>query len=296
MKFALTDISRNKGMSVAAIFVLVITILLVTGLFFLRGVNSYLISEIQSKIDVTAYFRADTQEQEILNVKNELLQQSPDIKNIEYVSKEAALAEFREKHKDSEVLTTALTEVGENPFLPSLNITTSGETAEYAKISETLQQEKFSALIEKVDFSQKKDTIEKIFSLTSNVNKFGIGLGILLMLVVVLVVFNTIKLIIDASRDEIATMRIVGASAWFVRTPFIIEGALFGFISFLICFVITMAAAYFLTGIMLVIMPGFNVFKFFGSNLLWILLIQIGTGVGLGVISSYIVVRRYLKV
>ncbi len=294
--FAMTDFWRNKGMSVAAIFVLVITISLITGLFFVRGINNFLIETLQNKIDITAYFKSSADEQDILNIKSELVKITPLIKNIEYISKEDALAIFNDKHANNSVFSKALTEVGGNPFLPSLNITTSGDSSKYQEIANILDQSQFSNFIEKVDFSQKKDTIEKVFAITSAVNMFGFILGIILMLVAILVVLNTIKLIIDASKEEIATMQIVGASSWFVRAPFIIEGAMFGIISFIICFTITIFTAYFLARPLSVIMPGFNAFSYFLSNLFFVILIQVGVGVGLGVVSSYIVVRKYLKI
>ena len=104
LTFAINDFSRDKGISVAAIFVLVITILLVTGLFFFHGIAGYLTSQIQNKIDITAYFKDGTQEQDILNVKDEILKMSPNIKNIEYISKDQALAFFNDKHKDNSIL------------------------------------------------------------------------------------------------------------------------------------------------------------------------------------------------
>ena len=102
--------------------------------------------------------------------------------------------------------------MGDNPFLPSLNITTNGDPSQYAQVANILQTSDFSNLIDNVDFSQKKDTIEKIYSITSNINMFGIILGVILIIVAILVVFNTIKLAIENSKEEIATMRIVGAS------------------------------------------------------------------------------------
>ncbi len=294
--FAIQDFFRNKGMSLAAIFVLIVTILLVTGLFFVRGVNAYLVETVQNKIDITAYFKADTAEEDILQVRKELLAKAPDIKTVEYVSKDQALAEFNEKHSDNPVFSNALTEVGGNPFLPALNITTTPDTAHYEEIANILSQPGYGPFIEKVDFSQKKDTIEKVFTITNNINKFGIGLGIVLMLVVILVVFNTIRLVIENSKAEITTQRLVGASAWFVRAPFVIEGALFGLIAAVVCFIITLAFAYFASPASEIIMPGFSLFRYFITNILLIIAIQIVVGAGLGVLSSSIVVRRYLKV
>src|SRR3989344_7858727 len=146
------------------------------------------------------YFKSDVAEQSILNARDEILKNSPDIKNIQYVSKEDALDNFLQKHEGDAVLANALTQVGGNPFLPSLNITTTGDASQYEKINTILQGEQFIDLIDKVDYSQKKDIIDRVFSITSNINKFGLGLAIILVLVAILVVFNTIKLAIDSSK------------------------------------------------------------------------------------------------
>ena len=297
VKFALVDISRNKGVGLAAVFVLVITIMVATGLFFFQGITRYLVVEVQDKIDITAYFKENTLEDDILKVKNEILKMSPDIKKIEYVSKENALKTFTEKHRDSSIFSKSLEEVGQNPFLPSLNITTTtGSALQYEQISNILQTENYSAFIEKVDFSQKKDTIEKVFAITSGINIFGLILGIILVIVAILVVFNTIKLAVEGSKNEIGTMRIIGASDWFIRGPFIVQGAIYGLIAFTICFIISFVFTYLLSSKIGVILPGFSIFSYFLSNFWIFILIQLGFGIGLGMISSFIVVRKYLEI
>ncbi|MBI3337536.1 MAG: ABC transporter permease [Candidatus Staskawiczbacteria bacterium] len=296
IKFAFTDFWRNKGISLAAVFVLVITIMLATGLFFFQGITKYLVSQVQDKIDITAYFKEDASEEDILKIRDEILKMSPDIKKIEYVSKEDALKVFTEKHKDNSVFSKALEEVGQNPFLPSLNITTTGSALQYEQISNILQTEDYSAFIDKVDFSQKKDTIEKVFAITSNINAFGLILGVILVIVAILVVFNTIKLAVESSKNEISTMRIVGASNWFIRGPFITQGAIYGLIAFIICFIFSILSTYFLSSKIGVILPGFNAFRYFLSNFWIFILIQLGFGIGLGIAASFIVVRKYLRI
>ncbi len=129
-------------MSVAAIFVLTITIMLVTGLFFFHGVSNFLILQIQNKIDITAYFKSDAQEQDIFTVRDSLKSKFPSIKDIEYVSKDHALNSFTQKNQDSTVFSKALSEVGDNPFLPSLNIMTDGNVQQYQQIANLLNQDR----------------------------------------------------------------------------------------------------------------------------------------------------------
>ncbi len=296
IEFGFQDFSRNKGISVAAIFVLVVSIALVTGLVFFQGAMGYLISQVQNKIDITAYFKAGTQEQNILAVKDQVLEMSPNIKNVEYVSGEQALVDFNERHKDNPVLSQALQEVGDNPFLSSLNITTNGDPLQYAQISSALQTSDFSELLDKVDFSQKKDTIEKIYSITSNINIFGIIFEIILTIVAILVVFNTIRLGIEGSKEEITTMRLVGASNRLVRGPFIVQGIIYGVIAFIICFLLSLLFAVSLSSKMSVVLPGFNMLSYFLTNWWIFVLIQLGFGTAVGAISALVVVKKYLKV
>ncbi|MCX6722237.1 MAG: permease-like cell division protein FtsX, partial [Candidatus Staskawiczbacteria bacterium] len=196
LNFAVKDFSRNKGISIAAIFVLVITTMIVTGLLLFHSMTAYLTSQVQNKIDITAYFKDGTKEQDILDVKDRISKMVPNIKDIEYVSKDQALASFNAIHKDNEILAQALQEVGKNPLPASLNFITNGEPSQYAQIANILKTSDFGDLIDSVDFSQKKDIIEKVYSITSNVNTFGFSLEIILILVAILVVYNTVKLVI----------------------------------------------------------------------------------------------------
>lgn len=296
LHFAVANLSRNKGMSFVAVFVLSVTVMLATFLFLVHGVSSFLITTIQDKIDVTAYFKEEVEEQDILNIKEEILDSVPEITNIQYVSKEDAFNNFNETHKDNPVFANALAELGINPFLASLNIRTNGSPSQYEQVSNILQQEQYSQSIEKIDFAEKKDVIEKVFSITSNITIFGLVLGGIMILIVALVVFNTIKLVIETTKDEINNMKIMGAPMWFIKTPFILQGALFGMIAFIICLLVSLIVVGFLSGAVLAVVPGFNLFEYFISSLWLILLIQIGFGVGLGTLSSLIVVNKHLKV
>ncbi len=296
LKFAFQDFNRNKGISIAAIFVLMITMMLVSGIFLTQGMMSYLISEVKNKIDITAYFKDDTSEEEILAVKDAILASSSDIKNIKYISREQALVSFNQKHGDDAVLLRALEQVGDNPFLPSLNIVTNGETAQYEQISNTLETSNYAKLIEKVDYSEKKDTIEKVYSITSNVNKFGIVAGIVLIIIAVLVVFNTIKLAVESSKAEISTMRIVGASDWFVKGPFIIQGVIYGVIGFLISALLLGMFTYLLSPKIALVLPGFDLYDYYFSRFWLLSLIQLIFGVGVGIASSLIVIKKHLDI
>lgn len=289
--------SRNGGLSAATVFIMIMTILLVTSLFLLKDVSQFLISGLQEKVDISVYFKRESLEKDILNVKEEI-SKIPEVKDVKYVSRDEALETFIQRHEDDPVLMESLKEVGENPFLASLNIKAFA-ASQYEAISIFLDATlppSYKNLIEKVDYYQRKPVIERIFSITSGLNQVGIGLSLILAIVAILVAFNTIRLAIYNSREELTIQRLVGASNWFIRGPFLVQGAISGFFATLICLLIFTLICWIFSPKLEALFPGLNIFSYFTSNFFTILLIQLTTGIGLGVISSTIAIRRYLKV
>ena len=295
LKFALKDFNRNRGMAIASIFVLTLTTMLVTGLLFSNAVSGYLVSTVKNKIDITAYFKETAMEQEILDAKTKLQEDVPTIKNINYVSREQALENFNAIHSRDEKISQALLEVGDNPFWASLNINTDGNIDEYQKIADILDQPKFSNLIEKVNFLENRTTIEKILKTTKVINMFILTMSFVLFIFATLIVFNTIKLVINNSKEEIHTMKIVGASKSFIKAPYIVQGALFGIISFAVCFIATFVFIAIMSPIMVFATPGFSLLGYWGSHWVLIALAQFLTAVGLGVLTSFLAIRKYLN-
>ena len=288
------EFSRNIGLSMATVFIMIMVISLVTILFLLKPVSDILIGNVQKRVDVSVYLKEDVNTDQIMEFRSEL-SKIPEVKEINYVSKEEALETFIEIHKDDPVLIESLTEVGYNPFLASLNIK-AWEASQYEQVANFLESDSFQNLIDKVDYYQRKPVIEKVFALADGVNKVGFFLGIIFGAIAVLISFNTVRIAIHSSKEEISIMRLVGASNWFIRGPFLVQGVIVGFIAVIITLLITFGFSYFLNSKIMSLAPEINLWEIFISNLLILLLIQLATGVGLGIISSYIAVRKYLKI
>ncbi len=289
--------SRDGDIAAANIFIMTMTILLATSLFLLKDISQILISAIREKADISVYFKTVAQEEDILNIQEEL-SKIPEVKDVEYVSKEKALEDFVQRHKDDPVLMGSLEEVGGNPFLAALNIR-AFEASQYQAVVNFLDATlapSYKDLIEKVDYYQRKPVIERIFALTSGTGKVGISLSIVLAIVAILVAFNTIRLAILNQAEEIKIQRLVGASNWFIRGPFLVQGAISGIISTLISLLIFTLICWFLGPKIEFLFSGLNVWKFFTGNFFTIILIQLSTGILLGAISSSIAIRKYLKV
>lgn len=286
--------SQNIGLSVATVFVLALIISLAGSLFIIKDATQFVISDLQEKVDISVYFKEDCLEENIFVIK-EKVEAISEVKKVEYVSKEEALESFKERHQDDEVLMSSLDELGTNPFLASLNIK-SWQASQYASVANFLENNGFEGQIAKIDYFQKKPVIEKIFSISSQINITGLILGLIFSIIALLIVFNHVRLAILNSKEEIEVQRLVGASNWFIRGPFIVQGIIAGIFAIIISVLIFSIGIFFLSPKIGEIVPGFILFEYFASNFLVILLIQVLVGIGLGVISSSIAIRKYLKV
>jgi len=292
--FGWKNFSRDPGSSTAAIFILVIVISLITSLYLFENVAQFLILSIKEKVDVSIYFKEEASEEEILKVSQEL-SKIPEVTETKYVSREEALEKFTERHKEDPVLMESLEELGVNPFLASLNIKVL-ESSQYESVVNFLEKSQFNSLIYKIDYYQKKPIMEKLLSINSQINKFGIIFSIVFGVIAILVAFSQIQLSLQNSKQEIGIMRMVGASNFFIQGPFIIQGIIIGALAALITALIFFGLVAGFDSKIESALPGLNLFGFYLNHLFIIFSIQAVSGVGIGIFASLIAIRKYLKV
>ena len=285
--------SRDKSSSGAALFVMIIVMSVATMLFFLQGMASFMIAGLQESVDISTYLKNTATQEEVAQLKEEL-ESMPEVKEVKYVSKEQALESFVETHKQDEVILDSLEIVGQNPLLASLNIK-SFSVSQYPAISKFLEDTSLASIISDVDYFDRAPVIDKLSTLTAGIQSAVLLVTLFAGFVAVLVVFNTIRLTIYSSRDEIEIMRLVGASNWFIRGPFIIQGMIVGVLATLITTLLFFPLTLFVGIKLQTFVSGFDLFAYFADNLFLILLLQLTAGIGLGVVSSLIAIRKYLK-
>ena len=294
IKIGWKEFSRNMGLSLATLFIMTTVIFLVTVFFFLGTVSKEIIADVEGKVDVSVYFKEEALDTDITDAQYEISQIS-EVKELNFIPKDEVLAEFIETHKEDTVLIESLTELGYNPFLDTLNIKT-WEPSQYEQVTVLLEGAIFEDIIDNVDYHQRKDVIEKVFTVTSGVNRVLLFFSILFGIISILIAFNTVRIAIHNSKEEISVMRLVGASNGFVRGPFMVQGMIIGFISALITFLITFGLTYGFDSQTESILSEISILEIFLSNFFLLLLIQLVVGMGLGALSSYLAVRKYLKI
>lgn len=294
IKFGWEGFKRNKGLFLTTTFIITITTSLIVSLFLLRGITASLVGMLEEKVDISVYFNLVTSEEEILKVKQEL-SAIPEVKDIKYVSREEALLLFKEKHKDNQVIIESLEEIGDNPLAAHLNVK-AWQASQYEQISNFLEQGSFGGIIDKIDYHQNKTMIERMFFVGSTVEKASLIFILVSAFLAVMVAFNTVRLGIFNVNKEISIMRLVGASNWMIRGPFIVQGVISAVLATIITFSVFALVCNFLSPKIEVLITGFNLTAYFKANLGIIILIQLVSALGLGIIPALLAIRKYLKV
>jgi len=290
---------RNSYVSVASVLVMTITLFVIGLLLFVGVVLNASLSELKDKVDINVYFLRSAAEADILAVKSGV-EALPEVEKTEYISREQALAEFRERHKDDQLTIQALDELGENPLGAVVNIK-AREVSQYESIAKFLESKNAlspggTQIVDRINYAQNKLAIERLTSIIDAARTLGLAVIVIFGLISVLITFNTIRLIVFMSREEISVMRLVGASSMYIRGPFVVEGLMYGVISGIVTLLVFWPLTSWLGPVTANFFSGVNVASYYWHNFFQILLIIMGSGIGLGVVSSYLAVRRYLKI
>ena len=293
--------SRNAFVSFASILVMTVTLFTVGVTLFAGVILGSALDELRNKADVNVYFTQNAPEDRMLELKASL-EALPEVLKVEYLSRDEALAQFRERHKNDQLTLSALDELGDNPLGAVLNIKAK-DISQYESISAFLKDQQSAgaggaAIIDKINFydAQHRAALERLQYITNSAKVLGQWIVAILILTTLAISFNTLRLAIYSSRDEIQVMRLVGAGSFYIRAPFMVEGVLYGLVAGIVTLLIFYPLTWWLGGATGNFFGGVNIFNYYLSNFLYFFFVIIGTGVVLGALASFLAVRRYLKI
>lgn len=296
-RYGLIGFMRNGFVSIAAVLVMTITLFVVAGLMIAGSALQSTLDQLTNKVDVNVYFVTDATEGDIMDMKIEL-EALPEVASVSYTSRDQALAIFRDRHQNDQLTLQALDELGDNPLGASLAIRAK-ETSQYESIAKFLEAKQTASggasIISKVNFYQNRPAIERLSNIIETSRTMGLATALILGISSILIAFNTIRLAIYTMREEIGVMKLVGAGRWYVRGPFLIAGVLYGAISGVIVLLVLYPLAIWMGPASEAFFGTFNIFDYYVSHFPILFLVVMGTGIMLGVISSFLAIRRYLR-
>ena len=289
---------RNAFVSLSSVLVMIITLSVIASIVFLGAILNSALDELKNKVDVNVYFVPKAEEEDILTVKKNL-ETLPEIALVTYEDESTVLANFRKRHENDEFTLQALDELGVNPLGAVLNIKAT-DPSQYESIAKFLQgknvlSKEGVSIVEKVNYYQNKVAIDKLSKIIESADRLGLVLTIVLAIISILITLNTIRLAIYIAREEIAVMRLVGASNMYIRGPFVITGIMYGVLSAIITLIIFYPITLWLGKVTENFFAGINVFDYYLSNFAQIFLLIILSGIAIGAISSFLAVKKYLS-
>jgi cell division transport system permease protein len=279
------NVRRSPYQSLAAILIMMLTFLVVSLFTMIVVSSSQIISYFESSPKVTAFFKDDANQENFDALANSL-KATGKVSSITFVSKEEAFKRYSSWNKNNPVL---LDLVNADVLPPSLEISTY-KIEDLDAVAKIL---KASPYVSDVVFL--KDVVSTLISWTDAIRKIGLVLVIVLAIVSIFIMTTIIGFKISQKREEIEIMRLLSATNWYIRWPFLLEGMLYGavgaFLGWIFTFALTIYARPYLTSFMreiqlVTVSPAF---------LLALLAIEIGLAILLGAIASFMAVLRYLK-
>ena len=293
----LVNVVRNSFVSFSVVFVMAVSLFIVGFSLLFGQVMDDVTEELRNKVDVTVYFVSDTPESQIFEFRS-LLEGLSQVREVIYVSQDKALEEYRKRHENDQDILVGLGILGSNPFRARLSIR-AHRSDDFESISRFLETQDVlsdnrTTIIDKIDYYQNREVIMRLTSVVDTATLLTHIVIALLVFISFIIVFNIIRLIIYLSKDEIKVMRLIGAEDWYVRTPFLVSGGIYGLIGSAVAILLLYPVSYWLSPVVERFFEGQGLFAYYVSEFFMLALILIALGVFVGVFSSYLSTHRYL--
>ena len=280
------SIRRNGFMSFASISTVAVS-LLVLGMFLMIFLNTNNLAQyLENQVQISVYMQDSATDKELASVKDKLTKM-PGVVKVTQVNKQQALERFKKRLGEQEQLLNSLGK--ENPFPNSFEVQVDNPDRIKVLTPQIGQLPK----VETAKFGQ--EVVEHLFQLTKILRLGGIVLVVFLAMATLFIISNTIRLTVFARRKEVIIMKYVGATDWFIRWPFLLEGMTLGFFGAVVAFVLinsiyaSLLDRIHATLAFLPLLPT-------SPLLLYVDLFLLAAGTGIGALGSYISLRKFLRV
>ena len=211
------------------VVMLTVTLISVNVLIAMSAMTKQAITTLKDKIDISIYFSPEATDNQVQEVR-EFLGKFPEIKDMQVKTRDQVLAEFKEQHKNNPDVLASLADLEGNP-LGSKIIVKTFEPDQYTSITSALDTPELKKLIENISYDSHREVITKLQRITKYVERTMLGVTALSIMIAFLIIFNTIRVTIYTQREEISIKKLVGASNWFIRAQFFLDGLVYAVVS-----------------------------------------------------------------
>jgi len=297
IRTGMVNFVRNAWLSIAAMAVMIITLTIVLFSVITNATFNNTIAQITSKIDISVYMKDSAQPAQVNQLLSDL-RALPNVQQVTYLNKQQALDAYRQQNAGNTQLLNAVNET-DNPIPATIRIKP-WDLNKIQTIQTSLEQSNYKPLIDQISYNgDRKAAIDKIAHATDLLKRAGIIAVMVFAVISVLIIFNTIQMAIFNRRDELTIMRLLGASTWYIRGPFVVEALLYGIISavasVLLIHSLFVASNSALQASSLGLLDIKYAARYFHGHFWQLLAMQLLLGILIGAVSSIVATRRYLK-
>lgn len=286
---------RNGSVSLASVLVMTITLIVISCVLFVGVVLNTTLKDIQTKVDINVYFTKDATQDGIDQIVKSV-KALPEVADITYTNKADSLAEFRARHQNDQLTIQALDELGDNPLGAKMSVRAK-DPSQYETIAKFIKNSAGDdRTVDRINYDENKVAIDKLSEIIVASRKLGFAAITFFIFVSILITFNTIRLAIFIFREEISVMQLVGASAMYIRGPFVTSGVMYGVCSGLLSMLILWPISYWLGLLSDTLGVTVNLYQYYQDNWFQLAFLLIVSGLILGATSSYLAVKRYLRI
>jgi len=285
IKTTTQNIKRSPYQTIAAVIIMTLTFLVVSFFTFLLVGSSKIIQYFESKPQVTVFFRNEAKQEDINSLENKLKEEGR-VSSVKFVSKKEALAIYKEQNKNDPLLLDLVTA----DILPSSLEISTYKIEDLSRVSEAL---KSSSIVSEVIFQ--KDVVSTLTSWTSALRKIGVASILVLSLASIFIILTITGIKISQKRTDIHIMKLIGATNWYIRWPFIFEGMFYGVVGAFTGWVVSTIALIAATPYLSDFLRGIPILPASPIFLLALLGGELLLAAVLGAFSSYLAVLRFLK-
>ncbi|PIR66996.1 MAG: hypothetical protein COU51_00885 [Parcubacteria group bacterium CG10_big_fil_rev_8_21_14_0_10_36_14] len=294
-KFGAQNFARNFWLKILTIIILTVLLLLINGLVIINFLTNEASRQVQSKVDVSIYLETSATNEEAQSLRSYLMGLA-NVSNVIYKTPDDVLKEFKDTHKDDQGILSSLAFLETNPFGGALVVQTVN-VGDYQAVLKQLDTPVYDKIIENKDFGDHEKLIAVINRMTSFIRQFIVLISLFFALIAIIVIFNTIRMGIDAHRHEISIMRLVGASNWFVKGQFIIELLIYSIVATMVALILIFPVISLLQPKVMTFFNGQagDIFAYYRMNIFSLFALQfIGIFV-FSFLSAWFALERYLK-
>lgn len=298
-RYGINNFSRNTWLTIAATAVMTITLLIVFMTLVARQVLVDTVDQIKDKVDMSIYVKTDTSSDDAQKIQGEI-EKLPGVKSVRYVSPEQARTDFANQNKSDEATLEALNEATNKlpgTFRVSIvDINNPSQLDHFVK-SDSLYKAHADPNRPPSFSGERRSAIQNIGAATQFAERAGLVASVIFIIISSLIVFNTIRMAIFNRKEEIQMMKLIGADHSFIRGPFVVEAMVYGFIAAVLATILGLLALYGVKQKLADYEIAINgtvqlVTVYIGV----VLVAMIIAGALIGIVSSLLATRKYLKI